>query len=134
MPVPGNGDIAPGDLLRMHAAERERAAREKAAVEAAETARDVVAANLRSGLQVARENLAQALLDAAGSYGADHAARGARQVRPVKVGETIWVPNPDPFSRVQGWPRTIVTDAEADAVNAAIADGRPPFLPDTARR
>ncbi|MEU8345355.1 hypothetical protein AB0C74_26955 [Spirillospora sp. NPDC048832] len=49
---------------------------------------------------------------------------------PVSVGDQIWISNPDPFSRVEGWARTVMTQAEADAVNAAIADGRAPFLSD----
>lgn len=49
---------------------------------------------------------------------------------PVSVGDQLWIPNLDPFSRVEGWARTVMTQAEADAVNAAIADGRAPFLPD----
>ncbi len=63
-------------------------------------------------------------------------------MKPVKVGDTIWIP-PRPVKPVlgfpvppsgPGYPRTILTQAEADAVNTAIAEGRPPFLPDIARR
>ncbi|SNT08272.1 hypothetical protein SAMN05443665_1015137 [Actinomadura meyerae] len=63
-PIPGYGGMSPKDVVRVHAAERARVAQETADREAAETARDVAAAQMRADVQAARENLAQALMDA----------------------------------------------------------------------